>query len=61
MSWRTNRAILLARNVGRTLCLNRRPAGLMNGFGYEARYDERFSQSSSVGDVVWDVGANVGY
>jgi hypothetical protein len=33
----------------------------MNGFGYEARYDERFSQSSSVGDVVWDVGANVGY
>lgn len=61
MSWRTSRSILLARSVGRKLGINKRIAALVNGVGYEARYDRAFLSALKPGDSVWDVGANVGY
>lgn len=61
MSWRTSGVVLAMRNIGRALGLNRRIAPLLQGGGYEARYDLEFSRHLRPGDCVWDVGANVGY
>lgn len=61
MSWRTNTLMLQARNVGRCLGLNKWIAVLLNGRGYEVRYDQSFQSTLRHGDCVWDVGANVGY
>ena len=38
MSWRTNRAVLLLRNLGRMLGLNRLVGSLLAGKGYEDRF-----------------------
>lgn len=62
MSWRTSRILLFARNIGRALGLNRLLGAALNSDGgYEAVYDELLSKTLRQGDVVWDVGANVGY
>lgn len=61
MSWRTNKLVVLARNMGRALGLNSRIAVLLNGAGYETRFDKAFQSVIMPGDRVWDVGANVGY
>jgi FkbM family methyltransferase len=61
MSWRTHKWMILARDLGRSLGLNKRIAVLLNGSGYEIRYDGRFSSAMRADDCVWDVGANVGY
>jgi FkbM family methyltransferase len=61
MGWQTNSFILVLRNIGRSLGLNRWIASFLQGEGYEARYDNRFSGALRQGDCVWDVGANVGY
>ncbi len=61
MSWRTNSLVLILRNVGRSLGLNRLLASYLLGAGYETRYDSSFSCALRPGDCVWDVGANVGY
>jgi FkbM family methyltransferase len=61
MSWRTNTVVVIARNAGRALGVNRRIARLLNGSGYETRYDNALSATVRAGDTVWDVGANVGY
>lgn len=61
MSWRTNSFILLLRNAGRALGLNRLIATRLYGSGYETRYDEGLSRCIQTGDTVWDIGANVGY
>ncbi|UZR28739.1 FkbM family methyltransferase [Methylococcus mesophilus] len=61
MSWRTNSLVLVLRNIGRTLGLNKRIASYLLGQGYETRYDNSFSSALRQGDCVWDVGANVGY
>lgn len=61
MSWRTNRLAVLARDLGRTLGINRWIAVWLNGRGYETRYDQAFTGALRLGDTVWDVGANVGY
>ena len=61
MTWRTNGLVLAARNIGRTLGLNKVIASYLLGQGYEAKYDNRFSATLKQGDCVWDVGANVGY
>lgn len=60
MSWRTNSAVLWTRNVGRVLGVNRIVARLGER-GYEEQYDEKLSSCIRNGDVVWDIGANVGY
>ena len=61
MTWRTNGLVLAARNIGRTLGLNKVIASYLLGEGYEAKYDNCFSATLRQGDCVWDVGANVGY
>ena len=61
MTWRTNGLVVAARNVGRTLGLNKVIASYLLGEGYEAKYDNDFSAKLKQGDCVWDVGANVGY
>jgi FkbM family methyltransferase len=61
MSWRTNKVVVGARNVGRSLGLNRAVALLTQGKGYEERYDASFSQLLREGDCIWDVGSNIGY
>ena len=61
MSWRTNALVLQARNLGRRLGLNSKLSVLLNGKGYEARYDSSFQAELKAGHCVWDVGANVGY
>lgn len=60
MSWRTNSAVLLARNVGRAMGVNRLVGRLIQ-HGYEEDYDARLSSYIHSADVVWDIGANVGY
>lgn len=61
MSWRTNSLILVLRNIGRTLGLNKQIASYLLGQGYETKFDNSFSGALRQGDCVWDVGANVGY
>lgn len=60
MSWRTSTAGVFARNVGRRLGVNRL-IGRLRAHGYEPEYEARLSDCIGVDDVVWDVGANVGY
>lgn len=60
MSWRTSQAVLLLRNLGRTLGLNRLLASLLGGGGYEDRFQVAMLSAIRPGDIVWDVGANVG-
>lgn len=59
MSWRTNRAVLLLRNSGRALGLNRLLGSLLER-DYEDRFQAAMLGAIRQGDVVWDVGANVG-
>lgn len=60
MSWRTNPFVLAMRNMGRSLGLNRVLGSLLRGRGYEDRFQEAMFAAVREGDVVWDVGANVG-
>jgi len=61
MSFRTNNFVLILRDLGRVLGLNKLIAGYLLGGGYEVKYDKQFSDALLQGDCVWDVGANVGY
>jgi len=61
MTWRTNSWAVAARNVGRSLGLNKFIASYLLGDGYETKYDQSFSATLKPADCVWDVGANVGY
>jgi FkbM family methyltransferase len=58
LSWRP---VVKLRNVARSVGLTR----LIARLGYSARYEERFGRaligSIRPGDVVWDVGANIGF
>lgn len=60
MGWRTNRTVLLVRNLGRALGLNRLLASLLGGRDYEDRFQVAMLGAIRPGDIVWDVGANVG-
>jgi FkbM family methyltransferase len=60
MSWRTTPAVLLLRNLGRTLGLNRLLGNLLGGGGYEDQFQLAMLGAIRQGDIVWDVGANVG-
>jgi len=61
VSWRTNRGIVLARSLGRTLGLNKWIASFLMRDGYEAGYDRLLLAELAPGDCVWDIGANIGY
>ncbi len=51
--------MLLLRNLGRALGLNRLLASLLAG-EYEDRFQTVMLGAIRPGDIVWDVGANVG-
>ena len=60
MSWRISRAVLIFRNLGRALGLNRLLVSLLGKGGYEDRFRVAMLGAIRKGDIVWDVGANVG-
>jgi len=60
VSWRTVRPVLALRNVGRTLGLNRLVGIWFARGAYEDRFQAAMLAAIRPGDVVWDVGANVG-
>ena len=60
MSWRTSRAVILLRNAGRLSGVNTLLTSLLRGREYEGRFRSAMLAAIRRGDVVWDVGANVG-
>lgn len=60
MSFRTNRAVIALRNMGRVLVVNRWLAGFLASESYEDRFQKALLTSVREGDCVWDVGANIG-
>ena len=61
MTWHTKPAVIGLRNMARRLGLTRHLAGLRGDESYEKAFDEALFSALREGDVVWDVGANVGY
>jgi len=60
VSWRTNRAVILLRNLGRALGSDRLLGSLLGRRGYETRFQEATLAAIRPDDVAWDVGTNVG-
>jgi FkbM family methyltransferase len=61
MSWHTNSAIISLRNIARNTGLTRWLAGILPKDGYERAFDHAIFSAVRDGDVVWDVGSNVGH
>jgi FkbM family methyltransferase len=61
MTWHTNAAFIGLRNMARSLGLTRPLARLRGSRKYEHAFDDALFAALQAGDVVWDVGANVGY
>jgi FkbM family methyltransferase len=61
MNWQTNRAVIILRSVARKSGLTKVFGRLMSGDVYEQAFDNALFEILREGDVVWDVGANVGY
>jgi FkbM family methyltransferase len=61
MSLRTSRWVIRARNLGRSLGVNKILARLILGREYEKQYDLEFSKCIRPGDCIWDIGANIGH
>lgn len=61
MGLQTNPVIIQLRTAARRSGLTRVLQRLLPGAGYEAAFDQALFAAIHVGDVVWDVGANVGY
>lgn len=61
MTWQTNTFLILVRKVGRRFGLNRFFAQFVNRDSYEEAFDTELFENIKEGDVVWDVGANIGY
>ena len=59
MGWQTWSLVIALRVIGRVLGLNRLVAGTFQS-GYEANYAARLTKCISLGDTVWDIGANIG-
>jgi FkbM family methyltransferase len=61
MTWHTNPAVITLRKMARGLGLTRPLARLRGSRKYEQAFDEALFSTLQAGDVVWDVGANIGY
>ena len=60
MSYRTNVLFIAARQLGRSLGVNRFIAELLGSSRYEDRFQAAMLSAIERGDNIWDVGANVG-
>lgn len=61
MSWQTNPITIKVRNFARDLGLTRIVGKLLQSGGYEQAFDDAMFAAIGQNDVVWDVGANIGY
>lgn len=61
MSIYTNPIMLTARSVGRKIGLNRLIQNLSANKSYEEAFDSALLKTIGKDDVVWDIGANIGY
>jgi FkbM family methyltransferase len=61
MNWHTNLQVIRLRSIGRKLGLNRLIGFHLAKGGYEEKFDSSLLQEIRSGDVVWDVGANIGH
>lgn len=61
MSWQTNSVIITLRNVAREMGLTRLIGRTLQGNSYEKAFDDALLASIRTGDVIWDIGANIGY
>lgn len=61
MTWHTRPVFIWLRNIARSLGLTRALANFTGSRNYEQAFDEALFSALQLGDVVWDVGANVGY
>lgn len=60
MAWQTNPIVIGARNIGRKMGLNALFAKFMSDGSYEKRFEFSLLSQVHSGDIVWDVGANIG-
>lgn len=61
MSWRTNPFTIQVRSLARSIGLTGLIAKLIQGDRYEQAFDDAMFANINPGDIVWDVGANIGY
>lgn len=61
MSWHTSGWALLLRSLLRATGLTRFLGIVRPDAGYETRYEQQLTACVQPGDVVWDVGANIGH
>src|SRR5581483_11355219 len=61
MSWRTWRGVIVARQGARVLGVTRLLSQVVKKQDYERQFRKQMIDIVRPGDVVWDVGANVGY
>lgn len=61
MSLHTNPIIIQARSIARSLGLTRIVGKFFQSDRYEEAFDDAMFTAIKAGDVVWDIGANIGY
>lgn len=61
MNWQTNSTLISVRTIARKAGLTKVIGRLRSGRVYEDAFDKALFATLRNGDVVWDVGANVGY
>lgn len=61
MNWITSKPALFIRKIFRYLGLNSIIANIIYGKGYETNFDKQLQQNIKKGDIVWDIGANIGH
>lgn len=61
MSWRTHPAILGIRSLARKCGLTRLASRILRSDAYEKRFHDGMIALIRPGDIIWDVGANVGH
>ncbi len=61
MSWRTSAITVRLRRAGRRMGLTRIVAGFAGRRHYEQKFRHAMLNTIRPGDIIWDVGANVGH
>lgn len=61
MSWWTYTLTIKARSLARSLGLTKLLAAILHSDRYEEAFDDAMFAEIGSGDVIWDVGANIGY